>query len=268
MELAFTKEQYTSIEELISQKNEIFARVLREQKTFRHVRAELTHELYEFGDFIVMRIGARRGLIRKTKDFKQEQLDTWPSVFIVINNDPNVQVMAVEEDAEAFYRTSTVVHIISTTLNPRLKKFRLRLEIRPTFERNEFWNIVRNYERRIVETRFFMVAPNLAQISKGLEFNLGEIKKRTNSIKTNLAFQAPRGESLTLSEDDSFTNSLVNYSSEGGGTIHVKVRNFKKLIKTEDSIRTVEVDEIHFTGENVSQQLIEQLGAQIRKVLE
>jgi hypothetical protein len=126
MELAFTKEEYTSIEELVSQKNEIFAHVLREQKTFRHVRAELTHLLAEVGNFIVLQIGAKRGLIRKTKDFRMEQLDTWPSVFVVINNDPNVQIMAVEEDAEAFYRTSTVVHIISTTLNERLKRYRLQ----------------------------------------------------------------------------------------------------------------------------------------------
>ena len=223
MELAFTKEEYTSIEELISQKNDIFARVLREQKTFRHVRAELTHVLSEFGKFIVLQIGAKRGLIRKTKDFRQEQLDTWPSVYVVINNDPNVQIMAVEEDAEAFYRTSTVVHIISTTLNERLKRYRLQLEIKPTFERNEFWNVVRNYQRRIMETRFFMVAPNLANISKGLELDLRELRSRTNSVRTNMDLQAPRGKSLTLSEDDSFIGSLVNYASEGGGTIHLKV---------------------------------------------
>jgi hypothetical protein len=268
MELAFNKEDYTTIEELVSQKNEIFARVLREQKSFRHVRAELTHLLWEFGDFIVLKIGAKRGLIRITKDFKMEQLDTWPSVFVVINNDPNVQIIAVEEEADAFYRTSTVVHVLSTNLNEKLKKYRLQLEIRPTFERNEFWSIVRNYQRRIVETRFFMVAPNLAKISKGLELDLRELRERTNSVKTNMDLQAPRGESLTLSEDDSFIQSLVTYASEGGGTIHLKVKNISKLIKTEDSIRSTEVDEIYFTGENVPQQLIEQLGAQLRKILE
>jgi len=232
------------------------------------VRAELTHTLNEFGNFMVLRIGAKRGLIRKTKDFKQEELDTWPSVYVLINNDPDVQAMAVEEDAEAFYRTSTVVHILSTNLNERLKDYRLQLEIKPMFERNEFWNIVRNYQRRIIETRFFMVAPNLAQISKGLELDLREIKNRTNSVKTNMDLQAPSGESLTLSEDDSFIRSLVTYASEGGGTIHLKIKNIKKMIKTEDSIRSSEVDEIYFTGENVPQQLIEQLGAQLRKILE
>ncbi len=50
MELAFNKDEYTTIDELVKQKNEIFARVLREQKTFRHVRAELTHLIDEFGN--------------------------------------------------------------------------------------------------------------------------------------------------------------------------------------------------------------------------
>ena len=54
-------------------------------KRIPHVRAELTHLLFEFGDNIVLKIGAKRGLIRITKDFKMEQLDNWPSVFVIID---------------------------------------------------------------------------------------------------------------------------------------------------------------------------------------
>jgi hypothetical protein len=256
--------EISSIEELISKKNEIFANVIQKQREFYHPRAELTHKLYQDDGFIVLKIGANRSLIRITKEFKEEELDNWPSVYVVINNDPNVQMMAVELELEAFYRTSTVVHILTTNLNKVLNRYKLTLQILPTFIKSEFWNIVHSYENRITKAQFFMVAPNLANISKNLELDLGEIKSRTNSIKTNMSLQAANGEGLTLSEDDSFTNSLVHYASEGGGTVHLKVRGVRKLIKTEDSIRSTEIDEIFFTGENVSAELIEQ----IRKMLE
>jgi len=256
--------EISSIEELISKKNEIFANVIQKQREFYHPRAELTHKLYQDDGFIVLKIGANRSLIRITKEFKEEELDNWPSVYVVINNDPNVQMMAVELELEAFYRTSTVVHILTTNLNKVLNRYKLTLQILPTFIKSEFWNIVHSYENRITKAQFFMVAPNLANISKNLELDLGEIKSRTNSIKTNMSLQAANGEGLTLSEDDSFTNSLVHYASEGGGTVHLKVRGVRKLIMTEDSIRSTEIDEIFFTGENVSAELIEQ----IRKMLE
>jgi hypothetical protein len=77
-----------------------------------------------------------------------------------------------------------------------------------------------------------MVAPNLANISKNLELDLGEIKNRTNSLHTNISLQAGKGEALTLSERDSFTSSLVNYAAEGGGTVHLKVKGIRKLINS------------------------------------
>ena len=79
-----------------------------------------------------------------------------------------------------------------------------------------------------------------------------------------MSLEAPSGEALTLSEDDSFTNSLVEYAAEGGGTVHLKVKGIRKLIKTEDSIRSTEVDEIFFTGEKVPEQLIDQLGKMLK----
>jgi hypothetical protein len=183
---------------------------------------------------------------------------------VVINNDPNSQMIAIELEEEAFYRTSTVSNILISNINDKLRNYRLTLEVLPTFVKNEFWNIVKSHTNRITKTQFYMVAPNLANISKGLELDLGEIKSRTNSLHTNVSLQAPNKESLTLSESDSFTNSLVNYASEGGGTVHLKIKGLRKLIKTEDSIKSTEVDEIYFTGENIPEDLVDQL----RKMLQ
>lgn len=253
-----------SIAELKSKKNEIFISALKDIPQFFHPRAELTHKLFPFDNFLVLKLGANRSLIRTTKEFEEEILDNWPSVYVVINNDPNIQMMAVEIDFKVFYRTSTVVNILSTNLNDELQKNKLWLDIKPTFYKNEFWKIVNQHKNHVTKAEFYMVAPNLSNISDKLELDLGAIKNHTNSQNTNMTLESPKGESLTLTEDDSFTNSLVHYASEGGGTIHLKIKNIRKKIKTEDSIKTTEIDEIYFEGDNVPAQLVEQL----RKALE
>jgi hypothetical protein len=247
----------TSKDELIRRKNAIFADVIKNtKKEFFHPRAELTHQLYEMGDFMVLKLGANRSLIRITKSFEEEELENWPSVYVVINNNPEVQLMAVELEARAFYRSSTVVNVLETNINSWLEQFKLEVRINPTFLKNEFWRVVQTHKNRITYVEFFMVAPNLSNISKGLELDLGELKSRTNSINTNLALRSPKGERLTLSEDDRFVQSLVNYSAEGGGTIHLKARNIRKTIKTEDSVKSIEIDEINFTGDHIPEQLV------------
>src|SRR5688572_13646400 len=65
----------TSKEELISKKNEIFANEVKGIKTHYHSRAELTHELYEAGNLIVIKLGANRSLVRITKDLEEEEID-------------------------------------------------------------------------------------------------------------------------------------------------------------------------------------------------
>jgi hypothetical protein len=182
-----------------------------------------------------------------------------PSVFLVINNDPNVQLIAIEYDSRAFTRPSTVINILENNINPLLEKLWLRIYIRPLFSKNEFWDVVRSHKNRLKCVEFFMLAPNLASISKGLQLDLAELKNRTNSAKTDLTLRSPKNENLTLSEDDEFIQSLVYYSSEGGGTIHVTAKNVKKKIKTEDSVKSVEVDEINFVVDNAPYQLVQAL---------
>jgi hypothetical protein len=242
-------------EELISKKNEIFANAVKEIKAYTHPRAELTHELYLDGDLMVIQLAANRFIYRITKELEEEQLDNWPFVFIVIDNDPSVQIMAVEIDPKAFYRTSTVVNILQAGINSKLRQYKLQVEITPLFLQSEFWTIVERYKFRIKRVEFFMVAPNLAQISKGLRLDLDNIKKNTNSINTNLTLISPKNEGLTLSKEDEFVQSLVEYSSLGGGTIHTKVVGIRKTIKTEDSVRSLEIDEICFTGDDAAEQL-------------
>ena len=253
-----------SREELINKKNDIFAEALKSKKEFIHPRAELTHQLDVIKNFFVIRLAARRKLIRITKELQKEELDNWPDVYIIINNHPKSQLIAVEGDPQAFYRTTTIINILESNLTSRLKQYKLEVRIEPTFIKKEFWRIVNEHKNKITSAEFFMIAPNLANISKGLRLDLDELKKQTNSINTNVSLNSPKGEGLKLSEDEPFTGSLVGYASRGGGTIHLKIKIIRKKIKTEDSVKSIEIDGIYFSGDNIPEQLVEELKRALR----
>jgi hypothetical protein len=119
--------------------------------------------------------------------------------------------------------------------------------------------MIQTHKNRLRYVEFFMVAPNLANISKGLSLDLKELKNTTNSINTSLALTSPKNEKLTIQEDNEFVKSLVEYSADGGGTIHIRARGVRKTIKTEDSVKSIEIDDIYLRGDDVPQQLVDYL---------
>ncbi|MDH5646487.1 MAG: hypothetical protein OEZ01_10785 [Candidatus Heimdallarchaeota archaeon] len=246
-----------SIEEAIAQKNNIFAEIIQKIENFTHHRATLKHQLFPFGDFMVIKLGANRSLIRITEEFEEEELENWPPIYIGINNNPEKQLIAVELDQKAFHRSSTVINIIEEQVNKILPEYYLTMQIFPLYDKNEFWDVVKSHRNKLRSVKFFMVAPNLSNISKGLKLDLGELKNRTNSLNTSLELQSAKNESLTLDEDDEFIQSLVHYTSEGGGeaTAHLGIKGIRKKYKTKDSIKTIEIDEIFFTGDDAPEQL-------------
>ena len=267
-DLHFTPQfEIKSVDELIERKNELFAKAVKSTNEFKHTWATITHQWYEKEEYILLKIGANRVLRRITKEFKEEFLDNWPSAYLVINNNPNVQIMAIELEEQAFERTTTIVNLLAANINKKLDKYKLSMVVEPVYLESKFWDIVNTHKHRISKVTFLMVAPNLANISKNLKFDLKELKSRTNSLRTNVTLQAPPKESLKISKDDEFTQSLAEYSSKGGGTAHFRIKGLSKLIKTEDSIKTFEVDEIYFSGDSsnlVFDQLIRQLRMELK----
>jgi hypothetical protein len=193
-------------------------------------------------------LGVNREIKRTRKDFTEEELENWPSVMIAINNDPQVQKIAIEIDDSVFFRTSTVANILETSLNQNLEEKNLTCDIEPTFEKKRFWETVKRYPNQIRETEFFMVSPNLSEIAKSLNLDLDTLHKTTNTKQTTLSLQSDKASNLTLSMDDEFISSLVDYSSKGGGNITIKIKGLSKSIKTAKSVTRISVDEMEFTG--------------------
>ena len=100
----------SSIDELISRKNEFFSEAIHGTKNFSDKRHEtITKKLYEKDDFFLLRIAHNKSIHRETKDFRDEVIDNWPSILVAIWNDPEKQFIAVQRRHTAFSSSELVV---------------------------------------------------------------------------------------------------------------------------------------------------------------
>ncbi|MHB1121065.1 MAG: hypothetical protein ACYC11_13515, partial [Bellilinea sp.] len=159
---------------------------------------------------------------------------------------PEVQKIAIQIKYETFYRTETIIKMLETNINHFLSKYQLKAIFNPLFEKSAFWEIVNKYPMQIIEVCFQMVSPNLSTISKDLKFDLKALKEQTNTQKTTLLIKSDPETSLSLSPDNEFIDSIVNYSSEGGGNAKLKVRGIKRRFNTNDNIVEEEIGDIDF----------------------
>ena len=105
---------FTSIDELISKKNDLFLDALTHIEAFEYTRSELVHQItHNQNNIVVLKIGVNRDLNRETRNFEVQELDTWPSTLILINNAPNIQKVAIELERKAFQGAKTSLTLTS-----------------------------------------------------------------------------------------------------------------------------------------------------------
>jgi hypothetical protein len=230
---------------------------LEEMEELQWSRAEISRKImYNDKGMLVLRIGANRGQTVETKDFELQRIEDWPSALVVVNNEPTVQIMAIEVEHRAFRNTDTLAGILQENINRELRPYLLLIRIVPIFDKADFWQIVNEYKGRITKVSFDMVSPNMSNISASLKLDLHELNRSANVQQTTLELRSDKRDSLTLSPDNKMIDSLVDYSSQGGGNISIKIRDLTKMIKTSDSIKEINIGEIDVSA-NSPQQLAE-----------
>lgn len=243
-----------SIDDVVKRKNEIFARALRSSATLRSAKYEISVErLIDSGDVFLYRMAANRSLQHETRDFKTEIIDNWPKILVAVWNDPEQQLVAVQHRSVAFQNTKAVVNLLFESLDPTLAKSQLRVLWEPIVERQAFWDLVSRHKGKISEVTFELITPNMANISGVLPEELKEFAKRTNAIKTGVSIQSDPTSGLKIERTDPVMTGLVNYSSDGGGDISIRLSGVKKKIHTARNVKEVSIDEIALEGspENV-----------------
>lgn len=237
--------EYNSVADLIANKNKILSHEIQKNRLFQTKRLQTNAiKILKRGELYLFRVGVNRDLQRDTEDFKKETLDTWPNVLVVIWNDPDKQFIAVEKNPLAFYDTNAVINLIGRNLNHNLHPYRLGVYINPLFETHDFWHLVEEYQNKIQSVNFEFITPNMANISGAIAGALKEVARDTNSVENNLKLKAAEKSALNLDPNDRHTSSLVSYSSEGGGSIEIKIKGLRKKKRTGDNIKEVQVDQI------------------------
>ena len=194
--------------------------------------------------------------------FEQEQIETWPHVIVIINNKPDVQIIAVSRNTRAFRSGSVVAKILQENLESVLQKYQLSIQIEALFEKSEFWNLVEKYQNQIISVNFELISPNMANISKTLNLDLARLNADTNSHRTDLKLNSSEGSTLEINQENPLVNSLVDYSSEGGGNIELKLKGLKKVIRTPKSVREISIDEL--SAQNLTQEQLKWLFEKIK----
>jgi hypothetical protein len=238
-------DNYKSAEEVRADKNNILQKLLTNNKfSFESSQTEITSKLlHTNGQLSYFKIGVRRNQRLFEKDFSEKIYPNYPNIIVAFNNDPQVQKIAIQNNVGAFHDCKTVSHIIQKTIDTRLKKSNLTFFVEPLFDKQEFWKLIRQYPKLIKQVTFDMISPNMANITKNLKINLKELYEDTNTQRTKVELNAEPENYLDIKENSKFVNSLVDYSADGGGNIHMKVAGIRKRLHTAQSPSEFNIEE-------------------------
>ena len=255
----------SSLDEIKKNKNKYFSEVLKGVK-FNLSKGNLPYKIiYESKERYYLFLSN----IKKTsyvKDFKTFDIKSEPYVEILVDNNPNVQIIAISKNPDAFSHTKTVAKIIETTFNLKLNKDNVELHVQPIFEKIDFWKVVKK-NPYIEKITFEIIKPNISNISGVFKGELRELVDDTNSHQTLITLNAPPKSFLTeIKEENDKINDIVDYSAEGGGNIKIKFKSERKHYQTEQSIKN-ETFSTEFEVENAPKDIVGKFFANVFKML-
>lgn len=237
--------QYHNADELKHAKNKIFQSIISENNfSFTSPKSEITSQLvHQSGDMFYFKVNVRRDRKIPKKDFTEALIDTYPSMLVVVNNHPDVQKIAVQSNLDAFKKTNIVANFIQETVQKHIKSYNIAFAVEPTFEAQQFWNLVRQYPKRVTQVTFSLISPNNPSLTKDLQLDLKTLHGDTNTQKTTLELNAEKDSYLVLNEESELVNSIVDYAAKGGGDIKMKVAGVSRKFHTAQSVKDFNMEE-------------------------
>lgn len=239
-----------TIDDLISKKNIIFVEQLVLIKEWKNKRASINGKLvYNNDDFLIYRFASKKTVKIENQIFEEEQYENWPSILVAIWNKPDKQYILIQDRKQAFAHTKSVLNILLQSINTSINEKQLKFYAEPIFSKEAFWNIVNEYPNTMKNIRFELITPNMANISGVLSEDLKSLAKGTNTAKTFLEIDADDSK-LHIKKEDKQINGLVDYASEGGGNISIKIKGIKKRVQTSKSIKSLDIKELEINNTN------------------
>lgn len=227
------------VDDSLARKQELLGELFRTESNLRFSRTRTGGEgeskqfehmiVAESGGIIVMR------LANTTKQVHEKKFNRWteedqPSLYVLIDNRKDKQIIAIENRPQAFSETQTVAHIMEETFNRRLWSKRLQVQINAKYRTREFWDVVSEYEQGIASVTFKFPYPNLPEISDMVGEYYTELARRTNT-EPKTTITAPPKEKATLERGDLILESMIKAASASGKVIMMRPKGARKWRK-------------------------------------
>lgn len=234
---------------LMDQKNKIFDKVI-DESDFIYRNKKYQHDIkWHKANLIIMRLANKRNVEREV-NFELIKENDEPSCYILIDNNKDVQRIAIERKKKAFANTESIKDILMKTFNNVLIKKQLHIQIEKEHNTSEFWNYCNQYKGRIQQITFSYQYPNLGRAHEELKKLIKDTSGDTLSQVTKISFENKNGLYLNENKSD-VIDGLVKDSSKGGGRIPIKIKGFKKRVLTGQTEKSIIIDEIECDQENV-----------------
>jgi len=241
---------YHSAAEVRAAKNTILESLLSNQNFhFKSNKSDIESKLvFQKEDRFYFKVAVKREKRITNKDFTESTVEDYPNILIAFNNAPDVQKIAIQSYTQAFKETDTVSRILEETIDKQLRNDSLSFYLEPIFDKKEFWKMVNLYDKKIKQLSFEMVSPNMANISRNLQINLKDLYEDTNSHKTTVELNSDGDSNLEINPESKLINSLVDYTSEGGGNISMRVDGIRRKLHTAQSKAEFSIKEALLKG--------------------
>ncbi len=241
------KNETLTFDEIKERKNEFFTKTLENLIESKNNHHPLKLEHNEDG-FYLFKL-AQKKTTTITQNFENVIIDNEPYVYVIFNNNPSVQKIAISDNFEAFSNPDVVKNILKKVFRRDLEPYGLNIELEQLFDKVEFWEYVGKHKEEITYINFQFIKPNLANISESLPEVFKTFADNTNSHESHITIKAPeKGTLENINKSNTNIEGLVDYTSNGAGSIKLKVKNIRKQLNTKENPVILQVKELDIEG--------------------
>lgn len=215
---------------------------------------------YNNGGIIILKLANNKHTSLE-ENFKKRTYNYSPSCYIIIDNRKDVQHIAIEEDTVSFSTTDVAKNILEYSLRKALKTYGLTISINKEYQKHEFWQLIERYPKGVEMVRFQFSYPNLPRVSESIRDFITNQSKLTNSKETTFELKSGGAEQLSLSDANDQLKGLVEASAMSGNAITLKMKGFKRYIRTGETTQKIEIDDLEgkFKDEEIFQSCFEKI---------
>lgn len=190
--------------------------------------------------------------------FQVKKAEDWPGCRVFINlDDERVsgrtfelgQVIAIEVNKAAISNNTNALRAFADHINKTLIHEGYHIAINPILTaKKKFWSVVSEHEGKIKKVVLIYTPPNLFNLKNKLEDDLKEANKTFNTTSTQIVLENDAGK-LVLPKDNPLLNQSAQYIDEGSGSYSIHLMSGKKVIKSEEGVKTESFDGLELTIE-------------------